>query len=70
MRGLKKGEGGMKREVERVMERIGVKVKVKEIRRLEAERKERDSRAIVRVESEDEKMRIMQNKWKLKGEEI
>jgi len=31
------------------MERIGVEIKMKEIRRIEAGRKERDSRVIVRV---------------------
>jgi len=70
MRGLKEKVGGMKREVEKVIERIGVEIKVKEIRRIEAGRKKRGSRIIIRVENEDEKMRIMQNKWKLKGAEI
>jgi len=70
IRGLKEGKEGMREEVERVMKRIGVEVKVKEIRRIETGRKEIGSRAIVRVESEDEKTRIMQNKWKLKGGEL
>jgi len=70
MRGLKEGEEGVKEEVKRVIKRIGVEVKVKEIRRIETERKEKGSRVIVRVASEEEKVRVMQNKWKLKGGEL
>jgi len=70
MRGLKEREEGMREEVEGVMKRIGVEVKVKEIRRIETGRKEKGNRTIVRVENEDEKAKIMQNKWKLKGGEL
>jgi len=56
------------------MKRLGVEIKVEEIKRIEAGRKEKGSRVsrVVKVGSEKEKRRIMQNKlnWKLKGEEL
>lgn len=70
LKGLKKGEGGLKENVEEVMKRIGVEVKVEEIRKIEAGKRERGNMVMVKVGSEDEKRRIMQSKWKLKGKDI
>lgn len=45
----------MKEGVERVMRIIGVEVKIEEIRKVDAGRRERESMVIVKVGSEEEK---------------
>lgn len=49
------------------MKKIGVEVKIEEIRKIEAGRREKGDMA-VKVGSEEEKSRIMRNKWKLRDE--
>lgn len=59
----------MKEGVEEMLRRIGVEVRIEEVRKVEAGRMERESMVIVRVRDEKKK-RVMRNKGKLKGSEM
>jgi len=56
-----------KEKVEKVIKMLGIEIKIEEIRRIEAGKKEKGS-MIVRVENEETKRSILRNKWKLKEE--
>lgn len=70
LKGLGEGVGDLKVGVEEVMKRLGVEVKAEEIRKIELGGKKKGNLLIVKVGSEEEKRRVMQNKWKLKGGDI
>lgn len=69
LKGLKEGEAGVKEGVEEMLRRIGVEVRIEEVRKVEAGRMERESMVIVRIRDEKKK-RVMRNKGKLKGSEM
>ncbi|XP_071578691.1 uncharacterized protein [Temnothorax nylanderi] len=66
IKGVKEEEGGIKGGIEEVMKKIGVEAKIEEIRKIDAGRREKGGMAVVRVGSEEEKARIIRNKWKLR----
>jgi len=70
IKGVKEGEASLKEKVEEVIKMLGIEVKIEEIRRIEAGKKERGSMIVVRVENEEAKRNIVRNKWKLKGGDI
>jgi len=65
---MREGEGDMK-GMERVWKKLGMEVKVESIREIKGGGGSRGSMWL-RVGSKEEKRRIMQSKWKLKGEEV
>jgi len=69
LKGVREGEGNLE-GMQRVWEKLGLKVKVENIREIKGGRGSRGSMWVVRVGSEEERRRIVQNKWKLKGEEV
>lgn len=58
MKGVKEGENGVKEVVERVMNKLGVEIKIDDIRKIEAGWKERGGMVVVRVDSEEERRDI------------
>jgi len=70
IKGVKEGEASLKEKVEEVIKMLGIEVKIEEIRRIEAGKKEKGSMIVVRVENEEAKRNIVRNKWKLKGGDI
>lgn len=71
IRGLREGgEEGRRKEIKGIMEKIGVEVRLEEIRKVEAGKASKGAMIIVKVGSEGEKRKVMENKWKLRGEEI
>ncbi|XP_077278817.1 uncharacterized protein LOC143906545 isoform X2 [Temnothorax americanus] len=68
IKGVKEDAGGIKGGVAEVMKKLGVEVKIEEIRKIEAGRREKGGMALVKVGSEEEKAKIMRNKWKLRDE--
>lgn len=68
MKGIKEGKGGLRVEVERVLKKIEGEVGIEEIRRIEGGSK-KGSMVIVKVKREEEKRNIMNNKWRLRGEQ-
>lgn len=53
-----------------MMSKLGVEVKIDDIKKIEAERKEREGMVVVRVDSEEERKEILRNKWRLRGETV
>lgn len=58
MKRMKEGEKGIRDKVEDILKKVGV-VKVKEIRRIGADRREKEEMVIVKLESEEMKRRIV-----------
>ncbi|KAL6265789.1 hypothetical protein P5V15_002602 [Pogonomyrmex californicus] len=67
---LKEGEKEVREKAEEILEKVGGVVKVEEIRRIEAGRKEKGEMIIIKLKSEETRRRIMGDKWKLKGNEV
>jgi len=63
-----KEEEGNEKQLEGVWKKLGVGVKVEEVKRVRAGGG--GGMVIVKIGSEEEKKGIMQNKWRLKGEEV
>lgn len=70
LRGIRIGERGIREITEEVLKKIGVEAKIEDIKKIDIGKKDKDSLVVIKVGSEEEKSRIMQNKWKLKGSEI
>lgn len=62
IRGIREGEGGRKEAVEGVMKKIGVKVRIEEVRKIETKGTGKGDMVIVKVDSEEGKKNIMENK--------
>jgi len=69
VKGIREGERDMK-GLERVWKKLGVEVRVESIKEIRGGGGSRGGMWLVRVGSEEERRRIIQSKWKLKGEEI
>jgi len=56
--------------VEEVLKEVGVKAKIKEVKKIKASRREKESIIVMRVGIEDMKKNILTNKWRLKNREM
>lgn len=71
IRGLKEGgEERRREEIKGIMKKIGVEVRLEGIRKVEAGKAGKGGMTVVKVDCEEEKKKVMENKWKLKGEEL
>src|SRR5436190_12903297 len=70
VRGVKAEEGKEKEEVEKVIEKIGVKVRIEGVRKIKAYKEECGGVWIVRLANEEEKKKVLEEKRKLRGEKI
>lgn len=71
IRGLREGgEERRKVEIEGLIKKIGVEMRLEEIRKVEAGKNSKRGMIVAKVGSEGETKKVMENKWKLRGEEI
>ena len=70
VRGVKAEEGKEKEEVEKVIEKIGVKVRIEGVRKIKAYKEEYGGVWIIRLVNEEEKRKVLEEKRKLRGEKI
>jgi len=68
IKGVEVKEGKRREAVHNVMERIGMRVGVEEVRYLAKEKEDNREMVMVKLESEEQKREIMEKKWRLKGE--
>src|SRR5436190_15294695 len=70
VRRVKAEESKEKEEVEKVIEKIGVKVRIEGVRKIKAYKEEYGGVWIVRLANEEEKRKVLEEKRKLRGEKI
>lgn len=70
IKGVKEGKGELEKRVKQILKRLKVEVKVVEIKRLERGRREWGEMVMVKVRSEEEERKVIENKKKLKGGEF
>lgn len=69
-KGVRKVEGGSMEEIKNICREIGVDIEIEEIRKIKTGREEKGDMLIVKVMSEENKRKILENKRKLKGGSI
>ncbi|KMQ83947.1 hypothetical protein RF55_18740 [Lasius niger] len=70
IRSLEEGEGEVRGGVEKVLEEIGVKVKIEEIRRIGGKYGKEGGMVVVKLGSREQKKEVMEKKKRLKGRKI
>lgn len=61
---------GSKEEIKNICKEIGVDIEIEEIRKVKMGREEKGDMLIVKVRSEENKRKILENKRKLKGRSV
>lgn len=69
-KGVRKVEEDSKEEIKNICRKIEVDIEIEEIRKIKTEREEKGDMLIVKVRSEENKRKILENKRKLKGGSI
>lgn len=69
-KGVRKVKEGSKEEIKNICKKIGVDIEIEEIRRVKTGREEKGDMLIVKVRSEENKRKILENKRKLKGRSV
>lgn len=69
-KGIKEKRGKIREGVENICREIGVSVEIDEVKEVKAGKEEKGKMVIVRLKSEEDKKKILENERKLKGKEI
>lgn len=69
-KGVKGGEGNLKKRVANISREIGVEIEIEELRSVKMGREDRGELVTVKVRSKENKRKIRENKGKLKGRDI
>lgn len=67
---VRKVKEGSKEEIKNICKEIGVDIEIEEIRKVKMGREEKGDMLIVKVRSEENKRKILENKRKLKGRSV
>ncbi|KMQ89063.1 hypothetical protein RF55_11345 [Lasius niger] len=70
IRSLEEGEGEIRKGVEKVLEEIGVKVKIDEVRRVGGKYAKEGGMVVVKLGSREQKRDVIEKKKRLKGRKI
>lgn len=68
--GVRKVTEGSKEEIKNICKKIGIDIEIEEIRKVKTGREEKGDMLIVKVRSEENKRKILENKRKLKGRNV